>query len=51
MIQRKISHGLQSPQGAIFRIRLLTVTTSLPQQGRDSWQFLEQALIAHHRDG
>jgi transposase len=51
VIQRKISHGVQSRQGAICRSRLLTVTTSLRQQGRDVWQFLEQAWIAHHRDG
>ena len=35
VIQRKISHGVQSRQGAICRSRLLTVTTSLRQQGRD----------------
>jgi transposase len=51
MIQRKISHGVQSTKGAICRSRLLTVTTSLRQQGRDVWQFLEQAWIAHHRGG
>ena len=51
VIQRKISHGVQSRQGAICRSRLLTVTTSLRQQGRDVWQFLEQAWVAHHRGG
>jgi hypothetical protein len=51
VIQRKISHGVQSRQGAICRSRLLTVTTSLRQQGRDVWQFLELAWIAHHRGG
>jgi len=51
VIQRKISHGVQSRQGAICRSRLLTVTTTLRQQGRDAWQFLEQAWIAHHRGG
>jgi transposase len=51
VIQRKISHGVQSRQGAICRSRLLTVTTSLRQQGRDVWQFLEQAWIAHHHGG
>ena len=51
VIQRKISHGVQSRQGAICRSRLLTVTTTLRQQGRDIWQFLEQAWIAHHRCG
>jgi hypothetical protein len=51
VIQRKISHGVQSLQGAICRSRLLTVTTTLRQQGRDVWPFLEQAWIAHHRGG
>ena len=37
VIQRKISPGVQSRQGAICRSRLLTVTTSLRQQGRDVW--------------
>ena len=51
VIQRKISHGVQSSSGAICRSRLLTVTTTLRQQGRDIWEFLEQAWIAHHRGG
>jgi len=51
VIQRKISHGVQSAAGGICRSRLLTVTTTLRQQGRDVWQFLEQAWIAHHRGG
>ncbi len=51
VIQRKISHGDQSRQGAICRSRLLTVTTTLRQQGRDVWKFLEQDWIAHHRGG
>ena len=51
VIQRKISHGVQSRQGAICRSRLLTVTTTLRQQGRDVRQFMEQAWTAHHRGG
>jgi hypothetical protein len=51
VIQRKISHGVQSRQGAICRSRLLTVTTTLRQQGRDVWPFLEQAWVAYHRGG
>ena len=51
VIQRKISLGVQSASGAICRSRLLTITTSLRQQERDIWQFLEQAWIAHHRRG
>jgi transposase len=51
VIQRKISHGVQSASGAICRSRLLTVTTTLRQQGRDVWEFLELAWIAHQRGG
>lgn len=51
VIQRRISHGVQSAGGAVCRSRLLTVTTTLRQQGRDVWQFLEQAWLAHHRGG
>jgi len=51
IIQRKVSHGVQSRQDAICRSRLLTVTTTLRQQGRDVWQFLEQAWITHHHGG
>jgi transposase len=51
VIQRKISHGVQSASGAICRSRLLTVTSTLRQQGRDVWEFLEQVWIAHHRGG
>jgi len=51
VIQRKISLGVQSASGAICRSRLLTITTTLRHQGRDTWQFLEQAWIAHYRDG
>jgi hypothetical protein len=49
--QRKVSHGVQSANGAICRARLLTVTTTLRQQGREVWQFLEEAWIAHHHGG
>jgi hypothetical protein len=48
VIQRKISHGVQSASGASCRSRLLTVTTTVWQQGRDVREFLEQAWIAHH---
>jgi len=51
VIHRKISHGVQSAQGALCRGRLLTVVTSLRQQGRDIWPFLEQTWITHHRGG
>ena len=51
VIQRKISHGVQSAKGAICRSRLLTVTTTLRQQGLDVWDFLEQAWMAHHHGG
>jgi hypothetical protein len=49
VIQRKISHGVQSASGAIFRSCLPTVSTTLRQQGRDVGQFLEQAWISHNR--
>jgi hypothetical protein len=51
VIQRKISYGVQSKTGALCRIRLLTVCTSLQQQGRDLWGFLEQAWMAHRHGG
>ena len=51
VIQRNISHGVQSRQRAICRSRLLTVTNTLRQQGRDIWGFLEHPWIAHHRNG
>ena len=57
VIQRKItglpsnSRGVQSAKGALCRSRLLTVTTTLRQQGRDVWDFLDQAWIAHPRGG
>jgi hypothetical protein len=36
VIQSKISHGVQSASGAICRSCLLTVTTTLQQQGHDA---------------
>jgi transposase len=57
VIQRKItglpsnSRGVQSRKGALCRSPLLTVTTTLRQQGRDVWDFLEQGWIAHHQGG
>ena len=57
VIHRKIrdwpsnSRGIQSAKGALCRSRLLTVTTTLRQQGRDIWPLLEQVWIAHHRGG
>jgi transposase len=51
VIHRKISYGVQSSSGAICRSRLLTVTATLRQQGRDVWSFLEQAWIAHRLGG
>lgn len=51
VIHRKISHGVQSASGAICRSRLLTVTATLRQQGRDLWEFMEQAWGAHRLGG
>jgi hypothetical protein len=47
VILRKISHGVRSAKGGICRSRLLTVTTTLRQHGRESWPFLEKAWIAN----
>jgi len=49
VIQRKISHGVQSAGGAICRSRLLTVTTTLRQQGGisgSSWSRPGSRIIA-----
>lgn len=51
VIQCKISHGVQSSNGALCRSRLLTTSSTLRQQNRDLWFFLEQAWIAHRRGG
>ena len=51
VIQCMIKHGFQSASGAVCRSRLLTVTTTLRQQGRDVWEFLEQVWMAHYRGG
>ncbi|WP_094554164.1 transposase [Synechococcus sp. 1G10] len=51
VIHRKISHAVQSASGATCRSRLLTVTATLRQQGRDVWSFLEQAWIAQRLGG
>lgn len=40
-----------NPSRSDLPSRLLTVTNTLRQQGRDAWQFMEQAWIAHHRGG
>ena len=51
VIHRKISHGVQSRAGGLCRSRLLTVTATLRQQGKDVWDFLEKAWIAHRLGG
>ena len=50
VIHRKLSYGVQSRQGGLCHSRLLTVTTTLKQQGRDVLEFLVEAWEAH-RDG
>jgi hypothetical protein len=47
VIHRKLSYGVQSQQGGLCQSRLLTVTTSLKQQGRDVLEFLVEAWNAH----
>lgn len=57
VIERKIrallsnSRRFQSACGAICRSRLLTITSTPRQQGRDVWEFLGQAWVAHHCGG
>jgi transposase len=51
VIQRRSSHGVQSRSGGLCRTRLLTVCTSLRQQGRDVWSLLELAWAAHRIGG
>ncbi|MBM5817428.1 MAG: IS66 family transposase, partial [Cyanobacteria bacterium K_Offshore_surface_m2_239] len=47
VIHRKLSYGVQSQRGALCQGRLLTVTTTLKQQGRDAMAFLVEAWEAH----
>jgi transposase len=48
VIHRKLSYGVQSRRGGLCHSRLLTVTTSLKQQGRDVLEFLVEAWNAHY---
>jgi transposase len=50
VIHRKLCYGVQSQRGGLCHGRLLTVTTTLKQQGRDVLEFLVEAWEAH-RDG
>ncbi len=50
VIHRKLSYGVQSTRGGLCHSRLLTVTTTLRQQGRDVLQFLVDAWEAHRDD-
>jgi transposase len=50
VIHRKLSYGVKSQRGGLCHGRLLTVTTTLKQQGRDVLEFLVEAWEAH-RDG
>ena len=47
VIHRKLSYGVQSQRGGLCQTRLLTVTTTLKQQGRDVLEFLVEAWEAH----
>jgi hypothetical protein len=42
-------YGQQPSRDSIVCSLLLSVTTSLRQQSRDSWYFLEQTWIIHNR--
>ena len=50
VIHRKLSYGVQSQRGALCQSRLLTVTTTLKQQGRDVMAFLVEAWVAHKNE-
>jgi transposase len=47
VIHRKLSYGVQSRRGGLCHSRLLTVTTTLKQQGRNVLEFLVEAWEAH----
>jgi hypothetical protein len=46
VIWRRITYGSQSQEGSEFVAHILTVVTSLRQQGRSVFQFLVDALTA-----
>ena len=50
MIGRKLSLGVQSEWGGQLVARLLTVTTSLEQQGRDAMAFLMELINARREN-
>ncbi len=47
VLWRKISYGSQSERGLRFTERILTVVTTLQQQGRSVWQYLTEVCRAH----
>ena len=47
VIWRGTSYGSQSKKGSEFVERILTVTTSLKAQGRNSWDYLSEATRAN----
>jgi len=47
VIWRKLSHGTQTEAGSLFVGRILSVVTTLRQQGRNVVQWLVEALTAH----
>lgn len=47
VIWRGTSYGSQSKKGSEFVERILTVTTSLKAQGRNSWDYLSEAIRAN----
>jgi len=46
---RRTSHGSFSDSGSRFVERMLTVTETLRQQGRDTLSYLTRALSAHQQ--
>ena len=49
VIKRKLSFGSDSEQGAIFMERILTVAATCKQQGRDTLDYITNALKSHLR--
>lgn len=48
VIDRRITQGSRSPMGREWNARIWTVLGTCRKQGRSAWQFLQNALSAHH---
>ena len=47
VLWRKISFGTQSARGNLFVERMMTVTATCRQQGRNTLEYLTEAIQAH----